>query len=439
MKLKKVFSSVYTRFISVFLVSFLISLLLPNIVMNVMHTSKIYDTIGSDFRLKAENISKLVTDGNYEVSEAVRFISSSEIIITVYDSETAFDGLLNTKELQQLQNGEILIHGSEISYDMAVIVYCDGKYICLKPDLGNSAISTFLHAQTLMTIFQIILGVVLITITSITVVIPIKRLSKVAHDVTNGDLSVTVKKCGSSEIGELTNNFNLMIHTLSENEYLHKEFVSNVAHEFNTPITSLKGYAKLIQKKSDNVQIKSYADIIMYESDRLSRLSADLLRLSELEHSDTPLKMENFCLDEQIRRAVVLLQNQWESKSLDIELELEEIYYTGEEALLYQVWINLLSNSIKFTGTNGKITVQLVRKKDEIETVIKDNGIGLSDSQREKIFYRFYKADSSRSSEGTGLGLTIAKRIVDLHGGKISVQSQIGKGCCFIVTLPVNA
>ena len=228
-----------------------------------------------------------------------------------------------------------------------------------------------------------------------------------------------------------------MIQVLSSNEYLHKEFVSNISHEFNTPITSLKGYAKLLKRSNLTTEKRQeYADIIIFESDRLSKLSSDLLRLSELENVGFVEEIQQFSLDEQIRDAMLLLENEWVKKQLDIDLDMDEAEYTGDKPLMYQVWVNIISNAIKYSTMNGKLLITL--KKDESEHIIiriKDNGVGISKEDLDNIFLRFYQADKTRNSNGTGLGLSIAKKIIELHGGKISVESEIGKGSCFIIKL----
>ena len=228
-----------------------------------------------------------------------------------------------------------------------------------------------------------------------------------------------------------------MIQVLSSNEYLHKEFVSNISHEFNTPITSLKGYAKLLKRSNLTTEKRQeYADIIIFESDRLSKLSSDLLRLSELENVGFVEEIQQFSLDEQIRDAMLLLENEWVKKQLDIDLDMDEAEYTGDKPLMYQVWVNIISNAIKYSTMNGKLLITL--KKDESEHIIiriKDNGVGISKEDLDNIFLRFYQADKTRNSNGTGLGLSIAKKIVELHGVKISVESEVGMGSCFIIKL----
>lgn len=265
---------------------------------------------------------------------------------------------------------------------------------------------------------------------------PIKQISKGSQQVAQGDFHVSIAVKGHDEVAELGKNFNLMTQALSKNEYLHKDFVSNVSHEFKTPLTSLRGYAKLL-KKADLSEEKRQEclDIIISETERLSKMSANLLKLSELENDVFVAHKEIFSLDEQIRDTLVLLQSEWESKKLNIELSTESVNFSGDNSLMYQVWINILGNAIKFSPPNGTLKIRLIDSKAICVEVI-DQGIGMSPDEVERVFERFYKADTSRNTTGTGLGLSICKKIIELHQGSIEVESQPGVGTKVIVVIP---
>ncbi|MBK5245244.1 MAG: HAMP domain-containing histidine kinase, partial [Eubacteriaceae bacterium] len=179
-----------------------------------------------------------------------------------------------------------------------------------------------------------------------------------------------------------------------------------------------------------------YVDIIVYESDRLWKLSSNLLKLSELENGILGLKKERFSLDEGIRRVILLLQEKWENKNIELDIQLDEVSYWGDQELMAQIFINLLTNAINHTPKNGVITLLLKATTADIVFKIKDTGEGISKEDQKKIFDRFYKGDQSRSTPGTGLGLTICQRIIDLHGGSISVESMVGEGSRFCMKLP---
>ena len=193
---------------------------------------------------------------------------------------------------------------------------------------------------------------------------------------------------------------------------------------------------KRFQKK----QRAHYIDVIETEAGRLSKLSENLLRLSALESSEEPLNVKTFSLDKQIQNAVLVLEPQWEAKGIDFSLTLDKTIYSGDEGLLSQVWINLIHNAVKFTPEHGNISVTLTNGEKEAVCRIVDTGCGITEEDRLRIFERFYKADRSRErvKGGNGLGLSLVKKIVELHGGCVSVNSRVGEGSTFTVTLPVK-
>jgi len=285
-------------------------------------------------------------------------------------------------------------------------------------------------------LFSSIVGTIIILIVVRGIVKPINRLSTASKEVAKGNFDIEVKVKSKDEIGQLTADFNLMIKELKNIDFLRKDFVSNVSHEFKTPITAIKGFAKLIRdgKLADD-QLSEYSEIIVDESARLSLLSSNLLKLSELDSKIIREQATLFSLDEQIRKAILILEVQWSKKEIEFDIELEEARITGDEHLLQEVWLNLIQNAIKFSNQKGIIKIGLYKKADKIKVEIVDNGIGIADEDKERIFERFYKGDKSRSKEGNGLGLVIVKKIVELSNGKIYFESQVREGTSFTVEL----
>lgn len=269
------------------------------------------------------------------------------------------------------------------------------------------------------------------------IVRPMISLSLAMQKVSVGDFSVRMPVKREDEMGLLLTNFNRMVEELGSIEYLQKDFISNVSHEFKTPIASISGYAKLLQcPELDETDKKEYTDIIISESQRLAHLSQSLLRLSKIENQASLKNVTSFSLDEQLRMAVVVLEPEWAKKNIEWDLQLNEIDYEGESELLNQAWLNLLSNAIKFSSQNGCIAVKLYQT-DLIKVKIRDEGIGMSEQVQERIFEKFYQGDDSRNEEGSGLGLPLVKRIVELSGGSIHVKSSLGGGSTFTVALPL--
>ena len=259
--------------------------------------------------------------------------------------------------------------------------------------------------------------------------------------VAKGDFSVQIdngRKYRKDEIGLLTDNFNMMVRELESNEYLSKEFMSNVSHEFKTPIASIQGFAKLLKDdKLSEEEKQEYIDIIIEESERLANLSSNIQHLSKLENKKELIKKEKVAIDEQIRKCIVILNNKLEEKNIEIGMdEDKDVFVNVNEDMLQQVWINLINNAIKYTQNGGRIDIIIDEFKDKVIVEVKDNGIGIKEENLEKIFDKFYQEDASHNSEGNGLGLAIVSKIIELHKGSIEVKSKVGEGTSFIVTLP---
>jgi signal transduction histidine kinase len=257
--------------------------------------------------------------------------------------------------------------------------------------------------------------------------------------ITQGDFSVVMEVGKNDPFSELAETINKMAHELGTIENLRQDFIANVSHEIQSPLTSISGFAELLRNKDITVEERThYIDIIEAESKRLSNLSDNLLKLSSLDADATPLSLSKFRLDKQIQSSILMLEPQWSDKNLDISLELEPINILGDENLMAQVWINLLHNSIKFTPDGGTINIILSTEELEVVCRIADNGMGISEEDKLHIFERFYKVDKARDRNlgGNGLGLSLVKKIVELHKGSIHVESEVGKGTVFRINLP---
>lgn len=242
-------------------------------------------------------------------------------------------------------------------------------------------------------------------------------------------------------VSELANSVNQMALELNQMEHMRQEFISNVSHEIQSPLTSIRGFAQALHDEHLSVEERDhYLAIIETESIRLSRMTDNMLKLASLEAEHVRVEPKSYRLDKQIRTLILAYEPQWTAKTLDIDVSLEEVEVLADEDLLSQVWSNLLHNSIKFTPESGRVYVEAHRQGGTVECRITDTGIGIPEEAQAHIFERFYKADASRerSREGSGLGLAIAQKIVELHQGTIGVASQAGAGTTLIVSLPVR-
>jgi signal transduction histidine kinase len=230
-----------------------------------------------------------------------------------------------------------------------------------------------------------------------------------------------------------------MANDLSSIELMRNDFIVNISHEFKTPIAAIEGYAVLLQEKNlPDEERLLYTQMILDSARQFSILSSNILKLSKLENQDKITQFTNYRLDEQIRNALLYLEKAWTDKDISLELELPKTMLYANEDLMMQVWLNLLSNSIKFTPTNGLIRINIVNKENFIQLHISDTGIGMSSETQKHIFEKFYQGDKSRSIEGNGLGLALVYKILMLHNGKIEVKSELNNGSEFIVTIPTN-
>ena len=267
---------------------------------------------------------------------------------------------------------------------------------------------------------------------------PIKKLEAAMTRVADGDFSVRLYSSSSSqEIQEIYAGFNLMAEELQSTEILQTDFVSNVSHEFKTPINAIEGYSMLLQGSDELTERqKEYVEKILFNTGRLSALTGSILLLSKIENQKISTNNTTIRLDEQILDTVVALEPLWEPKKVEFDIDMGHIKYYGNELLTYHVWSNLIGNAIKFGPEGGTVKLRLYKNKsgDTVFTVT-DRGAGLSEETKKHLFDKFYQGDSSHKEEGNGLGLALVKKILDLEGGSIFAENIPEGGCRFTVVL----
>ena len=266
---------------------------------------------------------------------------------------------------------------------------------------------------------------------------PIKKLRGAMDKVADGDFSVRLEgKSSSKEIMEIYTGFNLMANELSSTEILQTDFVSNVSHEFKTPINAIEGYSTLLQD-ADNLDDgqREYIDKILFNTQRLSSLVGSILLLSKLENQQIPTNQTEYRLDEQIRQSVVALETAWVQKDIELDVELDRVSYLGNEQMMRHVWDNVISNAVKFSPVGGTVKLRLTKKLKKLIFTIEDQGPGLTEEALGHIFDKFYQADNSHKQEGNGLGLALVKRILTIEKGQITAENLRSGGCRFTVIL----
>jgi signal transduction histidine kinase len=254
------------------------------------------------------------------------------------------------------------------------------------------------------------------------------------------NLDMNLKTNRNDPMVDLVQNINDMAVNLKEMESMRQEFISNVSHEIQSPLTSIGGFAQaMIDEELDREDQLQYLHIIASESKRMSKLSDDLLRLASLNSEHHPFRPELFRLDQQLQLQMIVLEPLWLDKQIEIEMNLPHLSIYGDKDLLSQVWINLIHNAIKFTPEGGRIQVDLQQQDEAAVVRISDTGCGITEDDQRRIFERFFKADKSRTraTGGNGLGLSIVRKIVDMHQGAITVSSKPGEGTTFSVTIPI--
>lgn len=288
-------------------------------------------------------------------------------------------------------------------------------------------------------IISVIIGMIISKFVARRPIGSIVEISEATKEIARGNFNVQMNEdIRVTEIQTMARNFNLMVRELAATEILRNDFVENVSHEFKTPLAAIEGYVTLLQRKGlSEEKRKEYTDRILFNTKRLSALTGNILLLSRLENQEIEIKKESYSLDEQLREILLMYEPQWSGKKLDLDIDLDSVICCGNKELLAQVWQNLIGNAIKFVSDKGNIRVLLRQKQNAIVVSVVDNGPGMSKEVMGRIYEKFYQGDTSRASSGNGLGLTLAKRIVDLHGGTISVSSKEGKGTTFTVSLPM--
>lgn len=291
----------------------------------------------------------------------------------------------------------------------------------------------------LLLLGSILLGTIIALFVGKLMIRPIQNMSDAFDELSKGNFSVKIPTDEKvAEIREMARRFNDMTYDLSHMETLRSDFVANVSHEFKTPIAAIEGYATLLQNPNlTQEKHDHYVEIILDNSRRLSSLSSNILTLSKLENQEMVVNKREFRLDEQIRRVILLLEGKWSDKNIEFDMDLPKQMYYGSEALLAQVWSNILDNAIKHSPAGSVIHVNMQAADKRLTVSVADHGDGMTEEVQRHMFEKFYQGDNSRKAEGNGLGLALVKRIVELSHGDMIVKSAQGQGTTFSVILPL--
>ncbi|MBE6940057.1 MAG: HAMP domain-containing histidine kinase [Ruminococcaceae bacterium] len=325
-----------------------------------------------------------------------------------------------------------------ISVLLALALYALIEYIVSLFDISLRPDAYSIWIPLIGLAVSIIMGTVLSILIGIWFLRPLSELMTATRMIADGDFTVRVpERKNQWEIGEFVRGFNKMAEELNSLEILRTDFVNTFSHEFKTPIISIRGFARLLQSEHLTAeQRRTYTDTIIRESERLAAMSTNILLLTQYENTEIVSGKEEYALDEQIRQCIHLQERAWLEKEITLDGELEPVRYYGNEELISHIWSNLIANAIRFTPAGGTISVTLRRGAEGVEVTVADSGIGMEEETLQRIYDKFYKADTAGQSAGNGLGLAIVRRAVQLCGGTIAVQSRPGEGTTFTVCLP---
>lgn len=445
--------SIYSKLIFGFFITIVASFSVAGYVSLKLNDEQIESTVEEDLITTNDYVIKVISNGNIENKDDIidLYAKSSEMAITCYSLKDGYVAYGNKKynpspeemtlffekkdeNFSKKLRDEILSYGTKNNINgVDYYIYVQKDTSGQKSAIANSAI--------------LILGCVFLTGSIVFLVIadiivkPLTRLTNALKELSNGNYDVRVDNVGQDEISKLNQGFNQMARQLAKQDETRQKFISDISHEFQTPLTSIQGFANILKEEDlPKEQRVKYANIILYNSKRLSSLAKNMLQLTLLDREEIELEISTYSLIEQMNRVISTQENQAMEKNIEIEFQVpkKDIVIDGDEQRLEQVWTNIVSNAIKYTNDGGLITISMKKTSKEVEVSIEDTGLGMSKEVVSHIFERFYREDKARNVEGNGLGLAIVKSIVDLHNGKIDILSQVDVGTVFIVKLPIE-
>ena len=270
---------------------------------------------------------------------------------------------------------------------------------------------------------------------------PARKIAEATEKMIQGDFSVRIKPSArfavDDNFNEIIASINKMAQELSGVETLRTDFIANVSHEMKTPLAVMQNYGTLLQTPDLSQEKRlEYAKAVTDASRRLSGMMTNILKLNRLENQNIYPKAQCYDLGEQLCECLLQYESVWEQRGIEIDTEIaEDITVCADSELLSLVWSNLLSNAFKFTAQGGKVTLILREEGEYAVVLVRDTGCGMTPEVGAHIFEKFYQGDTSRATQGNGLGLALVKRVVDILQGEISVESTVGVGTTFTVRI----
>ena len=443
--------SIYHKLISGFLLTIIISFTFASYISLRNNSEEIYDTTIKDLKAANDYVIEVLQISNILDNDGILidFMKTSKIDISiVYNNTTIlefgnspFDTIKKNREYFNELDSHLGIEARKndiVGYGQQYLI--DGQKISVITSKDTSAQrNSFIGFATLIFSCVFLTGNIIFLLVAEIIVKPITKLTNATKELSHGNFSVRVNYAGNDEISRLNQGFNQMAVQLAKQEETRQKFISDISHEFQTPLTAIQGFANIFKEEElPREQRKKFADIILFNSKRLSNLSKNMLQLTMLENDDLKMEYQEYSIVQQIERVIEMNENSALIKNIEIvfDKQKKDVMIWGDQDKLEQVWINLLSNSIKYTNCGGLVTISIKKNQKTTDVSFEDTGIGMASDVTSNIFNRFYREDKARSIEGNGLGLSIVKSIVNLHDGSINVISEVDVGSVFKVSIP---
>lgn len=435
--------SLYGKLFVGFLVSIIVSFAIAGYVGSQKQESTLQQMVMDDYYRVQPIVETCLLKNDEESLRQIITLSNCQLFIEK-DGKVTYVGENNISQLQDYKNHLEKIEDYNCLYrvnkEFVVVEKNDNGTLYYIFNMFNEH-SLFQNALMYILVGIFLIGSFIFLIVADVIVKPIKRLTKATNSVGHGNYDVQVNYYGKDELATLSKSFNSMAKRLVKVEENRQKFISDVSHEFQTPLTSIQGFAKILTAEQLNDdQRRRYGGIILEQAIRLSTLSKNMMQLTLLEGDDLQLDKKRYSLINQLQRVINMQQELAAEKKVDIVTEFPkgDVLIAADEDRMEQVFINLVNNAVKYTLEEDVITIIVKKNLMDIEVSIEDTGIGMSQEALQHIYDRFFRADRSRSIRGNGLGLSIVKRIIDLHNFKISVESQEEVGTVFKITIPLE-
>lgn len=406
-----------------------------------------------DFQTQMETISSYLSSEIWVVDGQGRILfDSTDVSVGRNATDTQYTVIPNF-DISDFGNQYYMIgdfYGTFSEDTMTVFSPVTSNYRVLHYVLLHKPISEVTASATsLVNIASLTVGLVflcafiILLLFTYSVYWPLHKITKVAQSYAKGNFSKKIELHTNDEIGYIANTMNYMANELNTLEDDQRKFISNVSHDFRSPLTSIKGYVEAIQDGTIPPEIQGkYLNIILFETERLNKLTQSLIDLNKFGHHGIMLDIADFDINRMIKTTILTFEGTCEKKGLSFDLVLtgQELFVTGDMSKIQQVFYNLIDNATKFSHNNSAIKIETSIKNEKVLISIKDSGIGIPADSIKKIWDRFYKTDLSRGKDkkGTGLGLSIVKEIIQAHNEHINVISTEGVGTEFIFTLPLS-